>query len=94
MRGKDLREDVHEERGADQTQKDPHGTEALRLFRVWEEVRKARPPEEAHEDPLCPGETLPGGGDHRLLAVSSAAVPSRVLEEKRVGVVNISILYK
>lgn len=73
MRGQNLWQDVYEERGADQAQKDPHWPASVRLFRVWEKVWTTGSPEEAHQDPFCARETVPVG-HHRLPALSSASV--------------------
>lgn len=73
MRGQNLWQDVYEERGADQAQKDPHWPASVRLFRVWEKVWTTGSPEEAHQDPFCTRETVPVG-HHRLPALSSASV--------------------
>lgn len=81
MRRQNLRQDVHEERGADQTQKNPHWPPTVRLFGVWEKVWTTGSPEEAHEDTFCPGATLSGGrSNDGVFAVSSTTVSISVLE--------------
>lgn len=78
-----LWQNVHQKRGADQAQKNPHGTQAVRVFDVWEKVRTSGPPEEAHQDPLCPGTILPDGSRRSydcFPALSSATVSGRLLK--------------
>lgn len=46
-----LWQDLHQERRIDATQADTQRDPTARLQRVWQEIRKKRSPQEAHQDP-------------------------------------------